>query len=206
MNLLLILTLAVGPAPAADAPRAGLAKKDLAGLQGSWSVLSITEDREDGKGVGVGVATTGDGDSVPPGFGEVVFSGGQCTFRVKAPGDEFKALPGEAKGTVTVNRSSKPPTIELKGKGVTLQGIYSLKGNELTICWKIAAAGAKTAFPKSFSEAGTQTWGLKRRKAQQKSEPGAAPEKPAANDPLRRILDRLDAIERRLDALERNRK
>jgi uncharacterized protein (TIGR03067 family) len=100
------------------------AKEEKQKLQGTWKVLSITQD---------GQESDKSNDDI-----QLIFSGDD--FSAKVPSGE------DHKGTFKVNPANKPKAIDIMltdgpEKDKTAEGIYELKGDELRLC--IAKPGNK---------------------------------------------------------------
>jgi uncharacterized protein (TIGR03067 family) len=112
MKRLILAALVVGLVVGADKPKKDDGQKGATALEGTWVVVSVTEDgREKEKGKGA----------------QLVFQG--KTVTVKTP-------EGDHKGTFKIDTKKK--TIDLtpddKGKKV-MKGIYQLKGGDLELCF-----------------------------------------------------------------------
>jgi uncharacterized protein (TIGR03067 family) len=135
-----VLVVMVAALIAADDPKEDAAKKELAKLEGKWSVS--TYERE-GKTLGAGIARNikysfkGDVQTLTGGIG---FTGGK-------------------EAQIKLDPAKKPAEIDLtpldgKNKGQTFQGIYKLEGDKLTICVTRPGGGR----PKEFAtKAGSGT-------------------------------------------------
>jgi uncharacterized protein (TIGR03067 family) len=95
-------------------------KKELATLEGVWQVVSMEEGKQDRSEYWKTL--------------QFVFKGNQLAFK----GDDVlsKKL---GKITIVVDPATTPRTIDFKveagsEKGLTLEGIYEVKGNELKLC------------------------------------------------------------------------
>src|ERR1051326_2806191 len=92
------------------------AKGDAAKLQGAWTVLTVEQNgKPDPKGQGA----------------RIVFAGDTFT---RTAGNQI------AKGTFKLDATAKPPAIDTTytegpEKGKTFQGIYSLEGDTLKLCY-----------------------------------------------------------------------
>jgi uncharacterized protein (TIGR03067 family) len=100
------------------------AKEEKQKLQGTWKLLSITQD---------GQESDKSNDDI-----QLIFSGDDFSAKVPS-GDDHK-------GTFKVNPASKPRAIDIMltegpEKDKTAEGIYELKGDELRLC--IAKPGNK---------------------------------------------------------------
>src|SRR5262249_18534833 len=108
-------------------------KKDGEKLKGTWDIVSLEADGEQG----------------PPEIVaklKLVFDGDKLTFR---PGE-----PGYTNYTFKLDQSAKPPAFDMthadgKNKGTTVKGIYALDGDSLKICF-----GKGDDRPKSFTTKG----------------------------------------------------
>ena len=122
----LVAALTIGTAGAQD----DAAKKELKKLEGTWATVSIEaagqKVTEEEKIKTRKLTTTGD------------------KYRLKV-GDET------VQGTIEINPSKKPKTIDVKpdsgnNKGKTLLGIYELDGDSLKVCLAPAGKDRPTAF------------------------------------------------------------
>jgi uncharacterized protein (TIGR03067 family) len=106
------MALVVGFLVGADDPTKDKGKKGATALEGTWVVVSVTED---GKETDKGKDT------------QVVFKGKTVTFKTQG---------GEEKGTFTIDPKKKTIDItpERGRKGKTMKGLYRLKGDELKVC------------------------------------------------------------------------
>jgi uncharacterized protein (TIGR03067 family) len=101
-------------------------KKDKELLQGTWKIESL--ENEQGKKEDLQGAT-------------LTFSGDKVEFK---KGDELK------KASYTINPAGKPKEIDLKpeDKDITMQGIYRIEKDTLTICM---VQGPNAARPTEFT-------------------------------------------------------
>jgi uncharacterized protein (TIGR03067 family) len=114
MRARVALVLAVSLLVAADKAKKGEAKKGATGIDGTWEIVSLTQNGKKNDNA--------KGD-------KVIFKG--KTMTVKAGG-------GEHKGTFTIDAKKK--TIDIvptdgPQKGKTIKGIFQLKNGELKICF-----------------------------------------------------------------------
>ena len=115
MKRYVVLALVVGFLVGAEDPKKDKGKKDATVLEGTWVVISVMADgkeRDEGKDA------------------QLVFKGKTVTHKTKD---------NEEKGTFTADPKKK--TFDLTPsdgpkKGMTLKGIYQLKGDELKMCFQ----------------------------------------------------------------------
>jgi uncharacterized protein (TIGR03067 family) len=120
--------------------------RDTAKIQGSWKVVSLEADGDQGPAEIVAKL-------------KLVFKDGKLTF---TPGE-----PGFTNYTYKLDPSTKPPSFDMthadgKDKGDTTKGIYSFDGDNLKICF-----GKDDQRPKEFTakaKSGQAMYVLKREK------------------------------------------
>ena len=127
----LALVLFSGLLLAADTPSEQAVKEELAKLKGTWSLKSLEQ-----------------GGMQFPGTGSLVIADNKYTQ--KEDGETVED------GTIKVDPSKKPPTIDMviasgKDKGKTQLGIYELKDDTLKFC--LGLPGAEKKAPAKKDEA-----------------------------------------------------
>ena len=122
----LVAALAIGRAGAQD----DAAKKEMKKLEGTWATVSIEA---------AGQKVT-DEDKIK-------------TRKLTTKGDKYMLKVGDetVQGTIEINPTKKPKTIDVKpdsgtNKGKTLLGIYELDGDGLKICLAPPGKDRPTAF------------------------------------------------------------
>jgi uncharacterized protein (TIGR03067 family) len=113
MKKFILVALAAGLLVGADDPKKGDGKKGAKGLEGTWTIVSFTQNGKDN-------------DELKD--TQVVFKGKNVTVKTKD---------GDQKGTFQIDPKKK--TIDLTPteggqKGKTMKGIYQLKGDDLKVC------------------------------------------------------------------------
>jgi uncharacterized protein (TIGR03067 family) len=126
MNALSLLTVCLLPVAAEDA-----AKKDLAAMQGTWKVEKLEYNGKDGT----------DKYSF-----RLVFKGNTGTI---TNNDEVAKDYGRA--TFKLDPSTTPKCVDLTigggvQKGVVLEGIYEVKGDQMKLCVKVVGNERPTKF------------------------------------------------------------
>jgi uncharacterized protein (TIGR03067 family) len=127
MKAQVVLVLVAGLLAGADEPKKGDNKKGATELEGTWVVVSLTQD---GKKIDRAKGNT------------VVFQGKTMTTRSQRRGRSkatFQADP--EKKTIDITQTDR------RGQATVFHGIYQLAGDDLTIC--LAAPGRDR--PKEFT-------------------------------------------------------
>jgi uncharacterized protein (TIGR03067 family) len=130
MRLLALLITAAAALPIlADPPQDDAVKKELKKLEGSWATVFIEA---------AGQKVT-DEDKIK-------------TRKLSTKGDKYTLKVGDetVRGTIEINPTKKPKTIDVKpdsgsNKGKTLLGIYELDGDNLKICLALPGKDRPTA-------------------------------------------------------------
>lgn len=141
-QIVMVATLLIGAVPA----QGNDPKKDTEKIQGTWKLVSLEADGE--QGPAEIVATL-----------KLVFSNEKLTF---TPGE-----PGFTNYTFKLDSATKPPSFDMthidgKNKGNTMKAIYALEGDNLKIC-----VGKADERPKEFTakaKSGQGMYVLKREK------------------------------------------
>ena len=117
MKARLLVIVAAGLLVAADGPQEEAAKKDLEKLQGTWKLVSATQD---GKALA--------DDKVKR--TTIVFKGNQFRF----PGEAEQATSRE--GTVQLDPTKKPKQMDATSpQGEVMKGIYEVEGDRYQVCF-----------------------------------------------------------------------
>jgi uncharacterized protein (TIGR03067 family) len=128
----MIAAAALGAVPPAAAPE-GAAKKDLAGLQGTWTTTALTYNGKD------------------------FLAGGKGTFQFVIKGD-LAIVQGNdavkkeyARIRLNLDAGATPRLVDITvadgvQKGAVLEGIYQLKGDEFRLCVRVFGKERPTAF------------------------------------------------------------
>jgi uncharacterized protein (TIGR03067 family) len=134
---------------AADTAKDDGAKKEMDKLQGTWKLVS------------------GEFSGKPLAGGDL--EGAEFTIK----GDKYTFKQGEMteEGTIKVDPSKKPPTVDLAitsggDKGKAQLGIYKLEGDKFTVCFSKAGATERPAALSTKEDSDQLLFGFKKEKAE----------------------------------------
>jgi uncharacterized protein (TIGR03067 family) len=138
-----LCVLVATPLMAGEPPKPDVSKKDIDGIQGTWKLVALEADGEQGPTEIVSAL-------------KFVFKGNTLTLM---PGE-----PGFTNYTFKLDPTTKPANFDMTHadgprKGETEEGIYLLEGNHLRICLGKAGNRPKAFATKAPSENGMYTSG-----------------------------------------------